>query len=54
MSLVSIISSHALRPFIYLLSPTILAFHYSPACEIVSRIKPVISGDFYIPFSCAM
>ena len=39
-------SSHSLRPSIYLLSPYKLAFHNSPAWQIVSRIKPVTSGDF--------
>ena len=53
--LLSLMSSHSLRPSIYLLSPSKLAFHYSPAWEIVSRIMPVTSGDFsYSYFTCNM
>ena len=47
-SLLSLISLHSLRPSIYLLSPSKLAFHCSSELEIVeivSRIKPVRSGD---------
>ena len=47
-SLLSLISSHSLRQSIYLLLPYKIAFHYSPAWEIVSRIKQVTSGDFYL------
>ena len=52
-SLLSLMSSHSLRQSIYLLSPYQLAFHYSPAWEIVSLIKQVTSGDFlYSYFIC--
>ena len=44
-SLLFLMSSHSLPPSIYPLSPSKLAFHYSPAREIVSRIKPVTSVD---------
>ena len=54
-SRLSLMSSHSLRPSIYLLSPYKLAFHCSPAWEIVSRIMPVTSGDFsYSYFTCNM
>ena len=53
-SLLSLISSHSLRPSIYLLLPYKIAFHYSPAWEIDSRIKKVTSGDFYIAISYAI
>ena len=53
-SLLSLISSHSLRPSTYILSSSELALHYSPAWEIVFRIKPVISGDFYIAISYAV
>ena len=44
-------SSRSLRPSIYLLSPSKIALHYSPEWEIVFRIKPVTSDDFYIAIS---
>ena len=44
--LLSLISSHYLRLTIYLLSPSVLAFHYSPAWAIVPHIMPVASSDF--------
>ena len=44
-SLLSLISSHSLRPSICLLSSSKLAFHYSPALEIAFRINTVTSGD---------
>ena len=54
-SLLSLISSHSLRPSISLLLPYKIAFHYRPAWEIVSRIKQVTSGDFlYSYFICNM
>ena len=53
-SLLSLISSHSLRPSIYLLLPYKIAFHYSPAWEIASRIKQVTSGDFCIAISYAI
>ena len=46
-SLQSLISSHSLRPSMYLLLPYKIAFYYSPAWEIVSRIKQVTRGDLY-------
>ena len=49
-----LIYSHSLRPSIYLFSASKLAFHYSPACEIVFRIHPVTSGEFYIAISYAI
>ena len=53
--LLSIMSSHSLWSSTYLLSPSKLAFHYCPAWEIVSRIKPVTSGDFlYCYFICSI
>ena len=52
---VSLISSHSQRPSIYLLLPYKIAFHYSTAWDIVSRIKQVTSGDFlYSYFICNM
>ena len=54
-SLLSLISSRSLRPSIYLLLPYKIAFHYSPAWEIVSHIKQVTSGDvIYISISYAI
>ena len=53
-SLLSLISSHSLRPSIYLLSASKLVFRYSPAWEIVIRIKTFTSGDFYIAISYAI
>ena len=46
--LLSLISSHSLCPIIHLLCPSKLTFHDSPAWEMVSRILPVTSGDFFI------
>ena len=40
--------------YIYILSPSKLAIHYSLAWDIVFRIKPVTSGDFYIAISYAI
>ena len=45
--------SQALRLSINQISPYKLAFHYSPAWKIVSRIMPVTRGDFlYNYFIC--
>ena len=47
-------STHSLRPSIYLLSPSKLAFHNSAAWEIVFRIKSVTVVNFYIAISYAI
>ena len=47
----TLISSNSLRPSIYLFSPSKLAFHYSPAWDIVSHIMPVTSDGFHITIS---
>ena len=54
-SLLSLTSSHSLRPAIYLLLPYKIAFHYRPAWKFVFRIKQVTSGNFlYSYFICNM
>ena len=50
-SLLSLIAPHSLRPSIFLLSPSKLAFHYSFAWEIFSCIMPVTSANFLYNYS---
>ena len=47
MYVLSLMSSHSLRPSIYLLSPYKLAFHYSPAWQIASQVMRVNWSDFF-------
>ena len=51
--MLTLISSYSLHLTIHLFSQSKLAFHNSPACEIVSRIMPVTNGEFlYSYFIC--